>query len=419
MENNVFRKVSLDRLSSPEQLDQLMQVTTPKGWLALAAVGALLVVGIVWSLLGDLPEKVHGQGILLKSGGVFTVVPSTGGRVADLAVGVGEVVSEGQVVARLEQPELAERVKLAQQTLANLKQQYAVREAFGRNDLALQTSSIAQQQRSVQEGIKAAEENVRWLSERIATQQQLVEQGLLTKQTLLTTRQQLNAARESQREGANQLTLLSAKELGIRNQHAEQRQALTVRVQDAETAVGQIGGELRAKSEVVSPYNGRVLELMAEQGNVVGQGEPILTLDLRGRAVKDLEAIVYVPSVEGKKLKPGMVIQLAPSTVRQEEYGFMLGRITYVSDFPATTKGMMRVLKNDQLVASLSRGDAPYEVHADLAIDPASQSGYRWSSSRGPAVKVQSGTICTGDITVTRKHPIAMVIPLARKYTGI
>ena len=34
-------------------------------------------------------------------------------------------------------------------------------------------------------------------------------------------------------------------------------------------------------------------------------------------------------------------------------------------------------------------------------------------------LKVQSGTVCTGDITVTRKHPIAMVIPLARKYTGV
>ena len=38
----IFRKVALERLSSPEQLDQLMQVTSPKGWLALAGLGALL-----------------------------------------------------------------------------------------------------------------------------------------------------------------------------------------------------------------------------------------------------------------------------------------------------------------------------------------------------------------------------------------
>ena len=34
----IFRKVALERLSSPEQLDQLLQVTDPKGWMALGAL---------------------------------------------------------------------------------------------------------------------------------------------------------------------------------------------------------------------------------------------------------------------------------------------------------------------------------------------------------------------------------------------
>jgi len=32
----IFRQESLERLSSPERLDQLMQVLAPKDWLALA-----------------------------------------------------------------------------------------------------------------------------------------------------------------------------------------------------------------------------------------------------------------------------------------------------------------------------------------------------------------------------------------------
>ena len=39
MNEVLFRKVSLDRLSSPEQLDQLLRVTDPKSWLGLFAVG--------------------------------------------------------------------------------------------------------------------------------------------------------------------------------------------------------------------------------------------------------------------------------------------------------------------------------------------------------------------------------------------
>jgi HlyD family secretion protein len=71
MRSEIFRKVSLDRLSSPEQLDQLMQVTTTRGWMALAAIGALLVAVVTWAVVGSLPERVVGQGILVRSGGIF------------------------------------------------------------------------------------------------------------------------------------------------------------------------------------------------------------------------------------------------------------------------------------------------------------------------------------------------------------
>ena len=34
MRGSIFRKAALERLSSPERLDQLMQVTRPRAWLA-------------------------------------------------------------------------------------------------------------------------------------------------------------------------------------------------------------------------------------------------------------------------------------------------------------------------------------------------------------------------------------------------
>ena len=114
----VFRKVSLDRLASPEQLDQLLQVTDARGWIALAAIGAVLITAIGWGVMGKLPENVGGMGILVKSGGVFEVVPATSGRVIDLAVAVGDSVTDGQVVARIAQPELSDRLQAAKATFA-------------------------------------------------------------------------------------------------------------------------------------------------------------------------------------------------------------------------------------------------------------------------------------------------------------
>src|SRR3954469_6172453 len=122
-ERPLFRKVALDRLSSPEQLDQLTQVTNGKGWLSLAAVTLVLVTAAVWSVAGRLPERVGGVGMLLKSGGVLEIVAPGAGRIADVSVDVGDTVREGQVIARVEQAALADQLRQAKATLATAREQ--------------------------------------------------------------------------------------------------------------------------------------------------------------------------------------------------------------------------------------------------------------------------------------------------------
>ncbi len=51
MNLNVFRKVSLERLSSPEQLDQLLRVTSPKSWISFIGVASIIVIAILWGIL--------------------------------------------------------------------------------------------------------------------------------------------------------------------------------------------------------------------------------------------------------------------------------------------------------------------------------------------------------------------------------
>ena len=51
--SGVFREKSLERVSSPEQLDDYIRVATPPVWLVLLAL-VILIVGIfVWSALGS------------------------------------------------------------------------------------------------------------------------------------------------------------------------------------------------------------------------------------------------------------------------------------------------------------------------------------------------------------------------------
>ena len=49
MENKLFRKKSLEKISSPEELHDYMQVTSPRLWMLLSAIAALLVGFIVYA----------------------------------------------------------------------------------------------------------------------------------------------------------------------------------------------------------------------------------------------------------------------------------------------------------------------------------------------------------------------------------
>ncbi|MBD1873442.1 hypothetical protein H6F75_08115 [Nodosilinea sp. FACHB-131] len=64
---NLFRQESLERLSSPERLDELMKLVTLKTWLPLGTLGVLLALGLLWSIVGRVPVTTHGRGLLVQS----------------------------------------------------------------------------------------------------------------------------------------------------------------------------------------------------------------------------------------------------------------------------------------------------------------------------------------------------------------
>ena len=51
-ENTIFREKSMDRVTSPEALNDYIRVTTPSVWIILAALITLLAGMIIWSMFG-------------------------------------------------------------------------------------------------------------------------------------------------------------------------------------------------------------------------------------------------------------------------------------------------------------------------------------------------------------------------------
>ena len=272
MQKSLFREEAMDKMSSPDELDRLMRVTDPKGWLALIALLALVAAAVVWGVFGSISVQESGdKGVLLAGDSRSQAASQTSGLVTDVRVEIGDHVQEGQVLAR-------------------------------------------------------------------------VRQG---------------------------------------------------------------GG---SESDVVSLFDGRVDEILIEDGMLLERGQQVAVIK---RGNEPLQAFVFVPGEQGKRLKKGMQVHVLPSTVKAEEFGFIQGEVTSVSKFPVTEVEMFLLLQNQSLVDVLSTGGDQHRVDVKLLRDPSTPSGLEWSSSQGPPFAVTRGMLCTATFVLGRQHPVDLVLPSA------
>ncbi len=413
--SSIFRESALDRLSSPEQLDELIHITDPRGWFALAVLGVLLLAAVVWGVLGRIPTKVEGSGILIRGAQLFKVASVGAGQLAEIKVNAGNVVTQNQVVAILYQPGLADQITSTMAQLDEAKKQSRELAVFASTNSVQETELIALKHSNLNQLIKDYSEQLLWLTEKMASQEKLVQQGLITKQTLLGTKQTFYQTQQRIDDARSELKQLSNREFQLKNQQEQDLFNSQVRINEIQRKLKELTNQLELTSKVLSPQSGRVLEVTAKPGDLLTAGAPLLSLEL---SEKDLQAVVYVSGAEGKKVQAGMQVQIVPSTYQKAEYGFIVGQVRYVADFPATRQAMMTVLENEQLVQNLSSAGAPIAIYAELIKDPRTASKFRWSSSEGPPAEIHAGTLCAASVVVAERRPISMVLPAIKEFFG-
>ena len=223
----IFRKAALDKIASPDQMDQSMTVVRPSTVLALISVFIMMVVAVLWCIFGTVPEVVHGRGVIINIDKIESIKYPGTGIVENIFISHGERVYNGQVIARIDQ----------QQVIAN--------------------------------------------------------------------------------------------------------------------------------------SSGVVMEIPLRKGDYIQPGTTIAVIDTADVDMP-IEALVYFSGTDGKKLTPGMKIGLVPSTVKQEEYGYIVGIIMEVSSFPVSDNYLHASLQNTALVNTFRQIMNPIEVKVSIVPDPQS-----------------------------------------------
>jgi HlyD family secretion protein len=419
MAEGLFREKALKNLSVIDDVNILVRITSPKGWLALATIGGLLFCAIVWGIWGRIPIRVNGQGILMKADGLFRIVAQNSGKVQNLFFREGESVHNGQVVALLEQPDLAEKVKNSRLALNDLETKYQQTKLFETENLRLGKESLIQQ-RAIHERSIVIQQNLQnTLAKRLEDEKKLADDGLITRQQYINTQQDLDNAGQEMSNIRNKLHQLDIQQLQLTNQQQQDLLDLENSINEAKRSLSELERMFCDASQVISTRNGRITEITASEGSTVERGTPLMTVEQTGRGSDNIKAILYFSAADGKRIKTTMKMKVSPTNIKPEDYGYILGLVTHVSLFPASRQGMMQTFAHEDLVAAMFAYGPPIEVHAELVMAD-TPSGFMWSSGKGPNTKIYVGTICTGSAIVEEKRPIELVIPFVkRKILGV
>ena len=408
----LFRQAALDRLTSPDQLDHLIRVTSPLGWLALSALGTLCAAVVAWAVLGDVATRVGGDGILVaQGGGVVDAIAPAPGILISLAVHPGDRLTKGQMMAELVQPAARQTLEHARDTVRDLHEEHA-RLAGRLTTMVEQRRDSTNRQRMRLAAIAAAaQQRADFYHQQVTELADPASRSTVTRQRLQDLRQGGQDADQEILRVRGELARLETEEIDASDRRDAQLAQSRMRVADAERRLGELADSYAATSRVLAPADGEVIELKAAEGIFVTAGSPLASLET---GTGSLEAVLFVPPEHGKQIRVGMAVQIAPATVRREEFGTIMGRVVSISDFPASASGMEAVLRNAELVRRFSRDGPPYAARIALATN---DSGYIWSSGQAP-MPVTSGTLVSADVTIEHRRPIALVLPFLDAFTG-
>jgi HlyD family secretion protein len=414
--SRIFRKSALDRLASPEELDQIIQVSGSKSWAALLAI--LLIWGVVvyWGFKGSLQTTVTGRGMIVRTGGVLRIVARGTGVVQSIEVSVGQHVNAEQVLGRIRQHSKAERLRVMKEALTELQRKREREFALRNEEVQLAVKAIARQRVNLEREIGEHEEQAKLAREHLSAIEQLFSTGIVAKQQTIEARQKLIDIQGQIEDKRAKLKVLDAQEFASSSQANREDSARLYDIANLERDISAFENELSLEGTVVSPYAGEILELKVSPGSTVTEGEAILSVQ---PDVEMLEALVYVPSSRAKDIRAEMEVQISPSTVRREEFGFMLGKVAFVADYPATPAALMRNFQNEPLVSSLTSLGPITEVRVTLERDSNNLTGFRWSSPLGPQINISNGTFCDAEIVTRRQPPITLLLPILKDKLGL
>jgi HlyD family secretion protein len=363
-----------------KNLESLMTVTSFKSWTTLWVLGGLLAGVIGWSIVGSLPERIEGQGMLQTMAGMQQVTAAGEGIVNELHFKEGDQVTVGQLVATVRSVSVTEASRAAERRYQEAQALHqTVQQSEQATIGALQAEAV--RKRGLLTDARA----------RLAQHVENRKKNVVTQDVVDRARAEVDAKTAAQRDQ------------DIRNRtRYDSIEKSRARVEAARIELDRNLGTSKQVLQVQSSVAGRVTMIHKRPGDRVFPGQPIADVESVAGG-EQIEVVAYIAASNGKRVLPGQRVRLSVAGVAPEEFGYLQGEVVSVSEYPVSAAVAQRVLKDESLT------DASYEVRIRPLV--ADGGRYVWSGA-GNDQKVLSGTSVTAAVQVAERKPYTLVLPL-------
>jgi multidrug efflux pump subunit AcrA (membrane-fusion protein) len=301
MKAGLFNQEAVDSWSTPEQLDQQVKVISPGVWILFITVLVGVVTVMVWACIGTISSGQDYEGVIFDHSNVTSIRTEIAGTLQDVLVEEGDTISEGDIIAVIENEQI--------------------------------TDLIAQ-------------------------------------------------AREQEKK----------------------YKKTSAKYQELEQTIAAYTGQTVLRSDV----DGTVQKLELA-GEAVQAGDEVANI-VPDSAYSYNEVYIYVPKEEAGSLQVGMEAQITPAYVSREEYGYMEGIVSQISDNIVTDNSILKHMGTLDYVENLLPSHNCVAVTIQLRVDTEGDGQYVWSNSKGEGLEIKSGDQCDIRILKQEYHPYELLL---------
>ncbi len=162
-------------------------------------------------------------------------------------------------------------------------------------------------------------------------------------------------------------------------------------------------GQYQTDSMVYTPIAGQVVEL-AECGEHINAADTVAGITSSDPYTNEAEIRAYVSANTAQSISKGMAVRIRPQYSAVEQYGYLPGLVSKISDYPVTEADISQDLGRFYSGVEIPKDGNIVEVRVTLLLGSDEEQAI-WDGAGGAALAMDVSTLCSMEVIIAEQTP--------------